>query len=99
MTPFQLDQTRRHFFASSGLSLGSAALYGLLAGDARAADAAKTGHAAALPTTHFPPKAKRVIYLHMVGGPSQMDLYDYKPLMNWWYNKDLPDAVRKGQRL
>ncbi len=48
---------------------------------------------------HFPPKAKQVIYLHMVGGPSQMDMYDYKPVMQEWYDKDLPDSVRMGQRL
>jgi hypothetical protein len=40
-----------------------------------------------------------VIYLHMVGGPPQMDLYDYKPQMEEWYDKDLPDTIRKGQRL
>ena len=48
---------------------------------------------------HFTPKAKRVIYLHMVGGPSQMDLFDYKPEMLKWYDKDLPDSIRQGQRL
>ena len=48
---------------------------------------------------HFAPKAKHVIYLHMVGGPPQMDLYDYKPKMNDWYDKDLPDSIRMGQRL
>jgi hypothetical protein len=42
---------------------------------------------------------KHVIYLHMVGGPSQLDLYDYKPQMNDWYDKDLPESVRNGQRL
>ena len=47
----------------------------------------------------LPPKAKHVIYLHMVGGPSQMDLYDYKPVMNEWFDKDLPDSIRMGQRL
>jgi hypothetical protein len=45
------------------------------------------------------PKAKHVIYLHMVGGPPQMDLYDYKPVMKEWYDKDLPDSIRMGQRL
>jgi hypothetical protein len=40
-----------------------------------------------------------VIYLHMVGGPSQMDLYDYKPVMREWFDKDLPESVRMGQRL
>ena len=51
------------------------------------------------PGPHFPGKAKHVIYLHMVGGPSQIDLYDYKPKMNAMYDKDLPDSVRQGQRL
>jgi len=51
------------------------------------------------PGPHFSPKAKRVIYLHMVGGPAQMDLFDYKPVMQEWYDKDLPDSVRQGQRL
>src|SRR5262249_19880755 len=48
---------------------------------------------------HFVPKAKRVIYLHMVGGPSQMDLFDPKPGLADWYDKDFPDSVRQGQRL
>ena len=48
---------------------------------------------------HFPPKAKRAIYLFMNGGPSQMDLFDYKPRMNAMFDKDLPDSIRKGQRL
>ena len=48
---------------------------------------------------HFPPKAKRVIYLHMVGGPSQMDLFDYKPKLGDYFDKDLPDSVRMGQRI
>jgi len=48
---------------------------------------------------HFAPKAKRVIYMHMVGGPSQLDLYDHKPVMNDWYDKDLPESIRNGQRL
>ena len=47
----------------------------------------------------FAPKAKQVIYLHMVGGPPQMDMYDYKPVMGQWFDKDLPDSVRMGQRL
>ena len=48
---------------------------------------------------HFAPTAKHVIYLHMVGGPPQMDLYDYKPVMQEYYDKDLPETVRMGQRL
>src|SRR6185369_15904004 len=87
-------------------SLGSAALFSLLGREARGENApvpagkgTKTGLGAALPETHFPAKAKNVIYLHMVGGPSQLDLFDYKPKMQEWYDKDLPDSVRKGQRL
>jgi hypothetical protein len=97
MTPFN-NLTRRHFFFSGANVLGAAALGSLLGNEARAAGT-KTGHAAALPETHFPAKAKHVIYLHMVGGPSQMDLFDYKPKMQDYYDKDLPDSVRKGQRL
>jgi hypothetical protein len=91
-------ETRRQFFRSTGLTLGTAALSTLFRNDARAAGT-KTGAGAAMPETHFPAKAKHVIYLHMVGGPSQMDLYDYKPQMNDYYDKDLPESVRNGQRL
>ncbi|HJZ54560.1 MAG TPA: DUF1501 domain-containing protein [Gemmataceae bacterium] len=103
MTPFQRyaqAMTRRHFFASSGFSLGAAALHTLLGETAAAAEPdTKTGLGAALPQTHFPATCKNIIYLHMVGGPSQMDLYDYKPKMGEFYDKDLPDSVRMGQRL
>jgi len=97
-------ETRRQFFASATtFSLGTAAL-ATLGGAARGTAPArpggtKTGIGAALPETHFPAKAKHVIYLHMVGGPSQIDLFDYKPLMRWMYNVDLPESIRRGQRL
>lgn len=102
---FGLGLTRRHFFAAGSHVLGGAALASLLREQALAADVAspgtatKTGFGAAMPQTHFAPKAKHVIYLHMVGGPPQMDLYDYKPKMAEWYDKDLPDSIRRGQRL
>ncbi len=48
---------------------------------------------------HFAPKAKRAIYLHLVGAPPQMETFDYKPGMREWYDKDLPDSIRQGQRL
>ncbi len=48
---------------------------------------------------HFAPKAKRIIYLFMSGGPSQLDLFDYKPLLNQRHGEQLPDSVRGGQRL
>jgi hypothetical protein len=88
--------TRRHFLAGGAHLLGSAALATLAAGSSPLAAVA----AALTPgRTHFPGKAKHVIYLHMVGGPSQMDLFDYKPVMGDWYDKDLPESVRMGQRL
>src|SRR5688572_30429763 len=88
-------ETRRQFFARGKNALGYAALGSLLGPAMRlwGEEGAKTS----LP--HFAPKAKNVIYLHMVGGPSQMDLYDYKPVMGEWYDKDLPESVRMGQRL
>src|SRR6187399_2170276 len=84
--------TRRSFFNASGAGLGIAALSSLLAKDAQAA--------AGLPgLPHFPPKAKRVIYLFQHGAPSQLDLYDYKPNLATSRGLELPDSVRKGQRL
>ncbi len=90
--------TRRHFFGRSALGLGAAALASLLPERAAAGPATSpTGGLPGLP--HFAPKAKRAIYLFMNGGPSQMDLLDYKPRMNELFDKDLPDSIRKGQRL
>jgi hypothetical protein len=100
MNPLQeghVLETRRQFFARGKNALGYAALTSLLGSRLRlwAEDASPTRPV--LP--HFAPKAKRVLYLHMVGGPSQMDLFDHKPVMNDWYDKDLPDSIRMGQRL
>ena len=97
------SETRRQFFTRGANALGSAALASLLGGGlSRAATnvtsaAGPEGHTRVGP--HFAPKAKQVIYLHMVGGPGQMDLFDYKPTMQEWFDKDLPDSVRMGQRL
>ncbi len=89
----QLLQTRRHFLTSGKHLLGGAALASLMGqATAGAAESRATG-------PHFAPKAKQVIYLHMVGGPSQMDLFDYKPAMQEMYDKDLPESIRNGQRL
>ncbi len=94
----QLLETRRHFFSRGTNLLGGAALASLL-GKAFTQQAMGAGSGSLAPGPQFPAKAKRVIYLHMVGGPSQMDLFDYKPEMPKWYDKDLPDSVRQGQRL
>jgi hypothetical protein len=90
-----LAMTRRHFFGRGALGLGAAALAAIVPG--RAAAATQTGGLPDLP--HFAPKARRAIYLFMNGGPSQMDLWDYKPKMAELFDKDLPDSVRMGQRL
>jgi hypothetical protein len=91
-----LYQTRRQFLGRGANVLGFAALASLLGRDPHAL-ALNTPAQPLLP--HFAPKAKQVIYLHMVGGPSQMDLFDHKPEMARWYDKDLPDSIRRGQRL
>src|SRR5713101_2422618 len=89
----KLHLTRRHFFSLSSTGLGVAALGSLMTTDANATTGALPG----LP--HFPPKAKRVIYLFQHGAPSQLDLFDYKPKLQESRGVDLPDSVRKGQRL
>jgi hypothetical protein len=90
--------TRRQFFARGTNVLGRSALAGLL-GESVLSSALGSAAGTHQTISHFAPKAKRVIYLHMVGGPSQMDLFDYKPEMKKWYDKDLPESIRKGQRL
>src|SRR6516225_1111871 len=88
----RLALTRRHFFSRSSTGLGIAALASLLSEDAKA-----SGGLPGLP--HFPPTAKRVIYLFQHGAPSQLDLFDSKPNLAKLRGTDLPDSVRKGQRL
>ena len=99
---YRQNITRRYFFSKGSHVLGTAALASLMGGAlnqrAGANDTNTIGHPGAVPP-HFPPKAKHVIYLHMVGGPPQMDLFDYKPVMNDYFDKDLPESVRMGQRL
>ncbi len=91
-------ETRRQFFSRGASAVGMAALASLMGTD-RFLNPADAAEAAQKNLTHFAPKAKQVIYLHMVGGPPQMDLYDYKPKMNEMFDKDLPNSVRNGQRL
>ena len=90
--------SRRDFLQRSGLGLGGIALTSLLQRDASAAEQSKLLRGV-LDQPHFAPKAKRVISLVMSGGPSQLDLFDYKPLLNTMHGQELPDSVRKGQRL
>lgn len=94
------SMNRRRFFEGAGLKVGGLALAGLLGRDHRAL-AGETGamHPALPGFPHFTPKAKRLIYLHMNGAPSQLDLFDYKPGLQKFFDKELPDSVRNGQRI
>jgi hypothetical protein len=83
---------RRDWLGSFGMGLGGIALSELLGRSAAASGGVLGG-------CHFPPKAKRVIYLFQSGGPSQLDLYDHKPLLLAKTGEQLPDSVRGGQRL
>ena len=93
MTPLL---SRRQLLNRFGAGLGGAALAEMLASNASAAPTAERG---VLGATHFAPKAKRIIYLFMSGAPSQLDLFDHKPLLNQRHGEQLPDSVRGGQRL
>lgn len=97
---YQLHQTRRNFFGDMGLRLGGLAMATLAGGNA-AADANSFGrvHPALPGLPHFPPTADAIIYLHMNGGPSQIDTWDYKPKLNDYFDKDIPESVQGGQRL
>ena len=95
--------SRREFFGRFACGLGGAALFGLMEreglGASAPAAAARNPFQGILAAPHFPAKAKRIIYLFMAGGPSQLDLFDYKPLLNQRNGEDLPASVRMGQRL
>src|SRR4051812_12667877 len=87
--------TRRHFFGKSATGIGVAALASVLGKDAEAAT--RIGGLEGMP--HFAPKAKRIIYLFQSGGPSQMELFDYKPRLVEFQGSELPESIRMGQRL
>src|SRR5262245_44695060 len=93
---FAQSQTRRQFFGSTGFRLGGVAMAMLAGGRVTAAP---KPHPALPGFPHHKPKAKSVIYLHMNGGPSQIDLWDYKPKLHDHFAKELPQSVRGGQRL
>lgn len=100
----QLDKlsdhlNRREFLRKSGMGLGAIALSSLLNPLTGATKALHSGVGGVLKEPHFPPKAKRVIYLFQSGGPSQLETFDYKPMLEKMNGEELPDSVRKGQRL
>ncbi|MCA9224207.1 MAG: DUF1501 domain-containing protein, partial [Planctomycetales bacterium] len=89
--------TRRHFFQTSGLGLGAAALHSLLANDSRAAAPGDANPLAAKPPM-IPARAKHVIYLHMAGSPSQLELFDHKPELEKLHMQDAPASFLEGKR-
>ena len=91
---YQQHESRRNFLGRSCSLVGGAALSSLLGSRAIAASGFSTHQ---LP--HFPAKAKRVIYLFMAGGPSHIDMFDYKPAMRELHGTELPDSIRNGQRI
>ena len=92
----QLMLNRRQLLGRSTLGLGTAALAGLLPTEDLAAEGVVADSGGGL---HHTAKAKRVIYLFMSGGPSQLDLWDYKPKLKQMFNQQLPEEVRSGQRI
>ena len=91
-----VGMSRRHFLNSFGMGLGSIALSSLLKPEALLG---ATNSRGSLGTSHFPQKAKRIIYLFQSGGPSQLDLYDPKPTLIKKHGTELPEEIRQGQRL
>src|SRR6266487_4221984 len=92
--------TRRQFFGRAGSVVGLAALSGLLERDGLAAPQAASGlNLAPHFAPHFAPRAKRIIYLFQSGGPSHLELLDYKPMLRDVHGTELPDSIRQGQRL
>jgi len=89
--------TRRHFLGKMSLGLGSVALGSLLIPDLLKSGEDGVPQLTGLP--HFAPKAKRVIYLFQNGAPSQLESFDYKPLLNKMTGEELPASIRMGQRL
>ena len=99
---FELQMTRRQLLHRGRGCLGAAALASLLS-QSRSANAEPASRSSSNPglpeLPHFPPTAKRVIYLFLAGGPSHIDMFDYKPAMEKLHGTELPDSIRNGQRL
>ncbi len=92
----RLHVTRRHFLGKVSLGLGSVALGSLLIPDLFSKS---EGPTQTLGLPHFAPKAKRIIYLFQNGAPSQLESFDYKPMLNKMVGEELPTSIRMGQRL
>ncbi len=95
----RLNINRRHFLAKTAVGLGGVALGSLMIPDLFKGSAEAGAEGLPLGIPHFAPKAKRVIYLFQNGAPSQLESFDYKPLLNKMHGQDLPESIRNGQRL
>ena len=91
--------TRRQLFGRGTTGIGVAALASLLTPEAFPVERPKSAGGTLTDLPHFLPRAKRSIYLFQSGGPSQLDLFDYKPKLKEFYGTGLPDSIRMGQRL
>tara|TARA_R110000868_G_scaffold76774_4_gene220513 strand:- start:12294 stop:13757 length:1464 start_codon:yes stop_codon:yes gene_type:complete len=100
ITKHFLNNNRRQFIKKMGVGLGGLAVASMI-DPLSLTGGHKSVSQNILPAKalHFAPKAKRVIYLFQSGGPSQLELFDYKPLLSKMRGEDLPDSVRQGQRL
>jgi hypothetical protein len=104
---YEALHTRRDFLTKTGLGLGTAALaqifgrdlLGSTSASGTALPALTPGPGPLVGLPHFAPKAKRVICLFQSGGPSHLDLFDEKPVLSTRFNDDLPDSIRRGQRI
>ena len=95
---FLRSRTRRHFFKESSAGIGAIALSDLLSNDTAVSAAKGIENPLRLKPSHFAPKAKQVIYLHLTGSPPHLDLFDYKPELVKRNDQDCPDAFLKGKR-
>src|SRR5437763_184348 len=93
----QLRWTRRAFLGRSGAGLGTLALASLLKPELLRADATIDRWRGVVDPLHFAPKAKRVIYLYMAGGPSHLETFDYKPKLAQMHGQPMPESFTKGQ--
>jgi len=93
-----LTETRRHFFNRCAMGVGQIALASLLNGGTSEAATTPVLNPMAEKPTMFPPKVKNVIFLHMAGGPSQLEMFDHKPKLKEFDGKVAPDELIKGKR-
>ena len=101
----QPTQSRREFLTRTGLGLGAVALGSLMSPFSSQAQQVPVeaplpiqGNNGILANPHFPPKVKRVIYLFQSGGPSQIELFDYKPKLREYHGQEIPPSLRATQR-